>query len=437
MEMDNLADDSISNKGVGLLPVIKDVLLQLLFALMPFVAYNIYYRKLTVNYSRNFIILICSLCMLLSMTFASSVQSGLIFDVRYVIMFFGILFGGFMTGAILLIEFLIYRLHIGGSGMIDAIIILIITFPLSVLLATLYHKSKHKFWIVFIAGISFSLIPLLVLYITKPDYILSHFIFNVLVMPVHNSLGIWLLVTLFNKSVSDKELYLQYIQNEKAEAVNHVAASLAHEVRNPLTTVLGFLQLIKSGTFPQEKTDRFLEISMEEIRRTEQILSEYLSISKPLVPFQQKLELTAQIRSVVELMTSYANMSNITLSADYPELPVYISGSPAELKQLLVNFIKNAIEASRDVDKGCVNIRIYEEAEQVAIEIQDNGIGMNPEQLSRLGSIYYSTKMSGTGLGLTFSYQAIRAMDGSVSVRSSPRSGTVFLINLPLAATDP
>ncbi|WP_280755092.1 sensor histidine kinase [Paenibacillus sp. LBL] len=435
--MDNLADDSISNKGVGLLPVIKDVLLQLLFALMPFVAYNIYYRKLTVNYSRNFILLICSLCMLLSMTFASSVQSGLIFDVRYVIMFFGILFGGFMTGAILLIEFLIYRLHIGGSGMIDAIIILIITFPLSVLLATLYHKSKHKFWIVFIAGISFSLIPLLVLYITKPDYILSHFIFNVLVMPVHNSLGIWLLVTLFNKSVSDKELYLQYIQNEKAEAVNHVAASLAHEVRNPLTTVLGFLQLIKSGTFPQEKTDRFLEISMEEIRRTEQILSEYLSISKPLVPFQQKLELTAQIRSVVELMTSYANMSNITLSADYPELPVYISGSPAELKQLLVNFIKNAIEASRDVDKGCVNIRIYEEAEQVAIEIQDNGIGMNPEQLSRLGSIYYSTKMSGTGLGLTFSYQAIRAMDGSVSVRSSPRSGTVFLITLPLAATDP
>ena len=144
----NLADDSILFKGVGLLPVIKDVLLQLLFALMPFVAYNIYYRKLTVNYSRNFIIVICSLCMLLSMTFASSVQSGLIFDVRYVIMFFGMLFGGFLTGAILLVEFLIYRLYIGGSGMIDAIIILIFTFPLSVLLSFMYHRTKHKFWIV-------------------------------------------------------------------------------------------------------------------------------------------------------------------------------------------------------------------------------------------------------------------------------------------------
>lgn len=433
----NLADDSILFKGVGLLPVIKDVLLQLLFALMPFVAYNIYYRKLTVNYSRNFIIVICSLCMLLSMTFASSVQSGLIFDVRYVIMFFGMLFGGFATGAILLVEFLIYRLYIGGSGMIDAIIILIFTFPLSVLLSFMYHRTKHKFWIVFIAGISFSVLPLLLLYITKPDYIMNYFLFNILAMPVHNSLGIWLLVTLFNKSVSDKELYLRYIQNEKAEAVNHVAASLAHEVRNPLTTVLGFLQLIKSGTFPQEKTERFLEISMEEIRRTEQILSEYLSISKPHLPYQQRIELSAQIKSVVELMISYANMSNVTLSADYPQLPIYILGSPAELKQLLVNFIKNAIEASKDVDRGTVHITIYEEAEQVSIEIKDNGIGMTPEQLSRLGSIYYSTKMSGTGLGLTFSYQAIRAMNGSVSVRSSPRSGTVFLITLPHANINP
>lgn len=437
MDMVNLADDSISFKGVGLLPVIKDVLLQLLFALMPFVAYNIYYRKLTVNYSRNFIIIICSLCMLLSMTFASSVQSGLIFDVRYVIMFFGMLFGGFATGAILLVEFLIYRLYIGGVGMIDAVIILIFTYPLFVLLSFLYHRSKHKLWIIFVAGISFSLIPLTVLYITKPDYIMNYFLFNILAIPVTNSLGIWLLVTLFNKSVSDKELYLRYIQNEKAEAVNHVAASLAHEVRNPLTTVLGFLQLIKSGTFPQEKTERFLEISMEEIRRTEQILSEYLSISKPHLPFQQRIELTAHIQSVVELMTSYANMSNVTLSTDSLKSNLYISGSPAELKQLLVNFIKNAIEACKDVDNGMVNITVYEETDQVAVEIKDNGVGMTPEQLSRLGSIYYSTKMSGTGLGLTFSYQAIRAMNGSVSVRSSPRSGTVFLITLPRANLNP
>ncbi|OOC59452.1 sensor histidine kinase [Paenibacillus ihbetae] len=413
--------------------VIKDTLLQLLFALMPSVVYSIYYRNLTVNYSRSFIIVICSLCLILSMTFASSVQAGLIFDIRYVIMFFGILFGGLTTGWILLVEFLIYRLYIGGSGVIDAIIILVITFPLSVMLASVYQRTRHRLWIVFTAGISFSVIPLTVLYITKPDYIMNQLLFNILAIPVQNSLGIWLLITLFNKSVTDKELSLRYVQNEKAEAVNHVAASLAHEVRNPLTTVLGFLQLMKSGTFSPEKTNRFLEISMEEIRRTEQILSDYLSISKPAASIRQRLELISQMQAVVEVMTSYANMNNVALRIRCPQTPIFISGSTAELKQLLVNFIKNAIEASKDVTKGTVEISIREEPPHVVIQIEDNGIGMTEEQLNRLGSIYYSTKMNGTGLGLTFSYQAIRAMNGSVSVSSEPLSGTTFVIRLPIA----
>lgn len=400
---------------------------------MPSVVYSIYYRNLTVNYSRSFIIVICSLCLILSMTFASSVQPGLIFDIRYVIMFFGILFGGLTTGWILLVEFLIYRLYIGGSGVIDAIIILVITFPLSVMLASVYQRTRHRLWIVFTAGISFSVIPLTVLYITKPDYIMNQLLFNILAMPVQNSLGIWLLITMFNKSVTDKELSLKYIQNEKAEAVNHVAASLAHEVRNPLTTVLGFLQLMKSGTFSPEKTNRFLEISMEEIRRTEQILSDYLSISKPAASIQQRLELISQMQAVVEVMTSYANMNNVALHIRCPQTPIFISGSTAELKQLLVNFIKNAIEASKDVTKGTVEISIREEPPHVVIRIEDNGIGMTEEQLNRLGSIYYSTKMNGTGLGLTFSYQAIRAMNGSVSVSSEPLSGTTFVIRLPIA----
>lgn len=420
-------------KECCLLTVIKDTLLQLLFALMPSVVYNIYYRNLTVNYSRSFIIMICSLCLILSMTFASSVQAGLIFDIRYVIMFFGILFGGLTTGWILLVEFMIYRLYIGGTGVIDAIIILVITFPLSVMLASVYQRTRHRLWIVFTAGISFSFIPLTVLYITKPDYIMNQLVFNILAIPVQNSLGIWLLITLFNKSVTDKELSLKYIQNEKAEAVNHVAASLAHEVRNPLTTVLGFLQLMKSGTFSPEKMNRFLEISMEEIRRTEQILSEYLSISKPAASLQQRLELISQMQAVVEVMTSYANMNNVALHVRCPQTPIFISGSTAELKQLLVNFIKNAIEASKDVTKGTVEISIREEPPHVVIQIEDNGIGMTEEQLNRLGSIYYSTKMNGTGLGLTFSYQAIRAMNGSVSVSSEPLSGTTFLIRLPIA----
>ncbi|MFC7677952.1 ATP-binding protein [Paenibacillus sp. GCM10028914] len=412
---------------------IKNILLQLLFALSPFVIYNIYYRKLEINYSRRFIVITCSFSLLLSMTFASSIYEGIIFDVRYVIIFFGILFGGVTSGLILLGELIIYRIYIGGTGVYDALIIQAIIFPLSILLCSLYHKIRKKHIITFIAGLSFSIIPLISLYINKPEYSVTYFSFNIIVLLVQNSIGIWLLITLFNKSVSDKEFYIKHIQNEKVEAINQVAASLAHEVRNPLTTVLGFLKLIRANTFNWEKTERFIDISIEEIYRTEQILSEYLSISKPFGSIQQQIDLASQLKTVVDVMTPYANMNNVELEAELPSSPILIYGSPTEIKQLLVNFIKNAIEACTEVPNAHVGISFSIHLRRVQLVIQDNGVGMDHEQLNRLGSIYYSTKSTGTGLGLTFSYQAIRSMNGTVSVQSTPLSGTIFTISLPLA----
>lgn len=412
---------------------IKNILLQLLFALSPFVVYNIFYRNLEINYSRRFILITCSFCLILSMIFASSTAVGFIFDVRYVIIFFGILFGGVISGFILLGEFIAFRMYIGGAGTLDALIIQAITFPLSIFLGSLYHKMRKKHIITFIAGISFSFIPLIALYINQPNYVVTYFSFNILVMPVQNSLGIWLLITLFNKSVSDKEFYLKHIQNEKVEAINQVAASLAHEVRNPLTTVLGFLKLIRANRFEREKTERFIDISIEEIHRTEQILSDYLSISKPPISIQQQIDLVRQLTTVVEVMTPYANMNNVSLESEIPSSPILIFGSPTEIKQVLVNFIKNAIEACTDIPKARVGITFHVHLQRVQLLIEDNGVGMDHDQLSRLGSIYYSTKSTGTGLGLTYSYQAIRSMNGTVTVESEPHSGTIFTISLPLA----
>lgn len=367
------------------------------------------------------------------MIFASSTAAGFIFDVRYVIIFFGILFGGVISGFILLGEFIAFRMYIGGAGTLDALIIQAITFPLSIFLGSLYHKMRKKHIITFIAGISFSFIPLVALYINQPNYVVTYFSFNILVMPVQNSLGIWLLITLFNKSVSDKEFYLKHIQNEKVEAINQVAASLAHEVRNPLTTVLGFLKLIRANRFEREKTERFIDISIEEIHRTEQILSDYLSISKPPISIQQQIDLVRQLTTVVEVMTPYANMNNVSLESEIPSSPILIFGSPTEIKQVLVNFIKNAIEACTDIPKARVGITFHVHLQRVQLLIEDNGVGMDHDQLSRLGSIYYSTKSTGTGLGLTYSYQAIRSMNGTVTVESEPQSGTIFTISLPLA----
>jgi two-component system sporulation sensor kinase B len=300
-------------RGANML-YIKDVLLQLLFALTPFVLYNIYYRDKAVNYSKQFINITCMICLFVSMTFPSSAQVGIIFDIRFVIMFFGIVYGGMATGLILLVEFVTYRLLLGGQGLFSAMIIFAITFTLSALLSILYRRrSEYQNLITFIAGISFSVIPICVLFVTENKYSIEHLKFNILALLVQNSLGVWLLISLFNKAVSDKQLYLKYLQSEKVETIAHVAASLAHEVRNPLTAVMGFLKLIRDDSISKEKTLHYIDICVEEMKRTEVILSEYLSIAKPNNPIYEQIELMRQINSVIDILAPYANMNNVAL----------------------------------------------------------------------------------------------------------------------------
>ena len=189
--------------------ILKEILMQLFFALAPFVIYNIYYRDKIRNYSRSFIIITSSVCLFLSMTFASSAVDGFIFDIRYVIMFFALVYGGIQTGLILLVEFVIYRLYLGGEGKWIAMVILICTFPLSILLYKMYKNTQRKSLITFIAGIFFSIIPLILTYQYNSNYVIEHLTFHIFVNPVQNSIGIWLLMSLFNKSVSDKEIFIK------------------------------------------------------------------------------------------------------------------------------------------------------------------------------------------------------------------------------------
>lgn len=285
----------------------------------------------------------------------------------------------------------------------------------------------------FLAGLSFSVIPICVLFVTERKYVVEHLTFNILAISVQNSLGIWLLISLFNKAVSDKQLFQKYLQNEKVETIAHVAASLAHEVRNPLTAVMGFLKLIRNDSISKEKTNYYIDICVEEMQRTEVILSEYLSIAKPSTPIYEQMDLVPQLNSVIDIMTPYANMNNVALEVHNQGQELYISANPNEIKQLLINFIKNAIEACSYISRGKVIIRMAPDSQLNAkITIHDNGVGMSNEQLERLGTIYFSTKNQGTGLGLTFSYQLIRSMNGAVNVRSTLGKGTEFIISLPL-----
>ncbi|WP_134684930.1 ATP-binding protein [Brevibacillus migulae] len=409
----------------------KQMILQIFFTLIPMVVFSIYYRDKLRNYSKRFIFVTSSICLLLSMTFAASVVDGLIFDIRYVILFFGLVYGGLQTGILLMIEFALYRAYIGGQGAWVAMLIQAIVFSLSLYISKLYNASYRKNMVTFFASIVFSLIPLTLTYYFFPSYVMEHLTFHIIFIPVQTSLGIWLLMTLFSKSVADKEIYIRHVQNEKVKTMSHVAASLAHEVRNPLTAVKGFLKLIQEDKQDLVKLEQYIDICLDEVQRTESILSEYLSISKPLTQKHEPLDLSAQLISIRDVMSPFANMHNVLLQVQTPNIPVMIWANPDEIKQVLVNFVKNAIEACADVQHGAVLLKLVKKENEAVLVIKDNGVGMNAEQINRLGSIYFSTKSSGTGLGLTYSYQVIHAIGGTVSVYSKPQMGTVFTITFP------
>ncbi|UQZ82152.1 Sporulation kinase E [Paenibacillus konkukensis] len=428
----------INGRWVCLIILLKNMMLQLFFALIPFVSFNIYYRDKLTNYSRSFITVTSSICLLVSMTFANSVVDGVIFDIRYVIVFFGLVFGGTFTGVVLLAEFVLYRLYLGGEGTWVGMLILLCVFFISLLLSRLYRTTTRQTLVTATAGCLFSLIPLALAYAFFPHYVTAHWIFHILAIPVQNLLGILLLMSLFSKSVSDKDMFIKHARNEKIEAMSHVAASLAHEVRNPLTAVKGFLTLMSRNPHDPHKTEQYIRISLDEIQRTESILSEYLAITKPFTERRERVDLSEQLQAVYNVMTPYATMYNVELilrDAEPEPAPgsFHVLANPDEIKQLLVNFVKNAVEACSDTHGGRVILKLKAEEKSVKLLIKDNGAGMSEEQIKRLGSIYFSTKSNGTGLGLTYSYQVIHAIGGQISVSSNPLAGTAFIITLPAA----
>lgn len=411
--------------------LLKEIILQFFFALTPFVIFNIYYRDKMRSYSRTFILLISSICLFLAMTFASSVVDGVIFDIRYVIMFFGLVYGGIQTALILLIEFVLYRFYLGGEGKWVAMIILACTSCVSLWFSHLYKTTNRKMLVSLLAGLVFSLVALALTYFFFPRYVIEYPAYHIFVIPLQNSVGIWLLMSLFSKSVTDKEIFFKHAQNDKRETMSHVAASLAHEVRNPLTAVKGFLKLIQEDPRNLIKNEQYIKICLDEIQRTESILSEYLSISKPLTARHQLISFSEQINASRDVMSPFANMHNVELEVHTPDTPVLIMANPDEIKQVLVNFIKNAVEACSEMANGKVTLKLLAEEKNALLVIKDNGMGMNEGQISRLGSIYFSTKSNGTGLGLTYSYQVIQALGGTVSVFSKPQVGTMFHISFP------
>ena len=228
--------------------------------------------------------------------------------------------------------------------------------------------------------------------------------------------------------IKQLEMKSEWANTEKTNIVSQLAASVAHEIRNPMTTVRGFLQLLSNSDHLTEKDKSFVQLSIGELDRAQNIINEFLALSKPQKRTFSTIDLTKVIQDAVNIISSYATLKNIEIvSVIEPSLTMM--GDKYELQQALLNIMKNGIEAMEG--KNTLEIYAFNKNQHIQIVVKDHGCGMPPERIKQLGTPYYSTKEKGTGLGLTVSFEIIRKMHGKVDIKSRVNHGTTFTLTFP------
>jgi two-component system, sporulation sensor kinase A len=229
------------------------------------------------------------------------------------------------------------------------------------------------------------------------------------------------------RDISDRKKTEEILlHSEKLAVAGQLAAGIVHEVRNPLTAIKGFLQLMDANKKYQHS---YFQIIHSEIDRIELILSELLVLSKPKDMKFNKVDLSEILIQVKALIDTHANMNNIEIELNYiSNIPTLICDEN-QLKQVFINFLKNAIEAMPQGGKIIVNL-ISEEPHTIKIQFIDQGSGIPKEYIDRIGQPFFTTKENGTGLGFMISMKIIENHQGEIQIESN-ESGTTIEVILP------
>lgn len=217
------------------------------------------------------------------------------------------------------------------------------------------------------------------------------------------------------------------LQSEKLSIAGQLAAGIAHEIRNPLTALKGFTQLMKAGV---SRTDEYLRIMESELNRIELILSELLVLAKPQAQKFELKDIAGIIQEVITLIESQAILYGVEVLAEIePDLP-QIPCDGNQLKQVFINFLKNAIESMPH--GGVIKVALKKHGEHdLLVRIIDQGCGMPEDRVKKIGEPFYTTKEKGTGLGLMVSKKIIEVHRGRMCVQSQLGVGTTVEVYLP------
>jgi signal transduction histidine kinase len=240
-------------------------------------------------------------------------------------------------------------------------------------------------------------------------------------------------VALENSRLSDELRRSEAVlaRANRLSSLGTLAAGIAHEIRNPLTAVKTFLDLLPERQDDRAFVDQFRDLSLSELKRVTDLINDLLSMGRSTTAQRNVISLAECIEPVVRLVESQARKRQIDVvfEAEAQLPPVYVDAD--QLKQIVLNLALNAIDASPP--DSTVTIRTFRSDDGPGFEVEDRGVGIPAERLDDIFEPFYTTKKTGTGLGLALVHQMVVEHDGAITVDSEIGQGTIFTVVLPVA----
>jgi signal transduction histidine kinase len=221
----------------------------------------------------------------------------------------------------------------------------------------------------------------------------------------------------------------QLRHSDRLASLGRLSAGIAHEIRNPLGSIQGAVEILSAGVAPADAKWEFADIAKKEIRRLNAFVGEILQFSRPAKPKRLPSDPREIVEAARRLCSDLARRQGVEIAEEIPPSLPQLMVDPEQIKQVLLNVLLNAIQAQPA--GGRVLIKAFSESPHVVITVRDCGPGIEPENLERIFEPFFTTKHEGTGLGLSISYQLVRNNAGQIRVTSTPGEGACFSITLP------
>ena len=230
----------------------------------------------------------------------------------------------------------------------------------------------------------------------------------------------------------------EFRKNESLASMTTMAAGVAHEIKNPLASILLYVQIMeklieRDGCLTKEEAEKNLSVVKEEVQRLNSIAVDFLFAVKPMKVNFEKLSLNELVNKVIKLASAELEQGGIKLTLNLASSMPNVMMDFGLMQQVLLNLIKNAIQAMNNCQNSKeITIDTYLEGSNAVLAVSDTGCGMTEKQMEKIFEPYFTTKSEGNGLGLTIVFKIIKEHGGDIHVRSTQGEGSQFTIALPI-----